>query len=180
MKKLIHLIIYNQITTSFIFIFILLINSEIYEFEIDNNETFGTLRRKAAEVMKIPKNDLLLVGKLEYSREFDSKKLSEIEGLDDDITLFAVFVVSSVDNIIWTIYVQNYSDSEIYEFEIDNNETFGTLRRKVAEEMKISFNDLILVVKLEYSKKFDSKILSEIEGLDDGITLFAVFKVGAI
>ena len=87
--------------------------------------------------MKIPKNDLLLVGKLEYSREFDSKKLSEIEGLDDYITLFAVFVVSSVDNIIWTIYVQNYSDSEIYEFKIDNNETFGTLRRKVAEEMKI-------------------------------------------
>ena len=82
--------------------------------------------------------------------------------------------------VLWTIYVQNYSDSEIYEFEIDNNETFGTLRRKVAEKMKISFNDLILVGKLEYSKKFDSKILSEIEGFYDDITLFAVFKVGAI
>ena len=153
-------------------------SGDIYEFEIDNNETFGALRRKAAEVVKIPKNDLLLVGKLEYWRKFDSKKLSEIEGLDDGITLFAVFVVSSVDNIIWTIYVQNYSDSEIYEFEIDNNETFGTLRRKVAEEMKISFNDLILVGKRDYWRIFDSKKLSEIEGLYDGSILYAVFQVG--
>ena len=152
-------------------------SGDIYDIEIDNNETFGTLRRKAAEVVKIPNNNLLLVGKLEYSREFDSKKLSEIEGLDDYITLFAVFVVSSVDNIIWTIYVQNYSDSEIYEFEIGNNETFGTLRRKVAEKMS---NDILLVGKQEYSREFDYKKLSEIEGLDDGITLFAVFKVGAI
>ena len=152
-------------------------SGDIYDIEIDNNETFGTLRRKAAEVVKIPNNNLLLVGKLEYSREFDSKKLSEIEGLYDDSTLFAVFVVSSVDNIIWTIYVQNYSDSEIYEFEIGNNETFGTLRRKVAEKMS---NDILLVGKQEYSREFDYKKLSEIEGLDDGITLFAVFKVGAI
>ena len=79
--------------------------------------------------------------------------------------------------VLWTIYVQNYSDSEIYEFEIDNNETFGTLRRKVAEKMS---NDILLVGKQEYSREFDYKKLSEIEGLDDGITLFAVFKVGAI
>ena len=133
-------------------------NHCLHFIEIDNNETFGTLRRKAAEVVKIPNNNLLLVGKLEYSREFDSKKLSEIEGLYDDSTLFAVFVVSSVDNIIWTIYVQNYSDSEIYEFEIDNNETFGTLRRKVAEKMS---NDILLVGKQEYSREFDYKKLNK-------------------
>ena len=149
-------------------------DSEIYEFEIDNNETFGTLRRKAAEVVKIPNNDLLLVGKLEYSREFDSKKLSEIEGLDDGIVLYPVIKVSSSHNIIWNIYVQCY-DSEIYEFEIDNNETFGTLRRKVAE--KIS-NDILLVGNQVYSREFDSKKLSEIEGLYDGSTLFACFPVG--
>ena len=151
-------------------------SGDIYDIEIDNNETFGTLRRKAAEVVKIPNNNLLLVGKLEYSREFDSKKLSEIEGLDDGIVLCPVIKVSSSHNIIWNIYVQCY-DSEIYEFEIDNNETFGTLRRKVAEKMS---NDILLVGKQEYSREFDYKKLSEIEGLDDGITLFAVFKVGAI
>ena len=142
--------------------------------EIDNNETFGNLRRKAAEVVKIPIKDLLLVGKIEYSREFDSKKLSEIEGLDDGIVLYPVIKVSSSHNIIWNIYVQCY-DSEIYEFEIDNNETFGTLRRKVAE--KIS-NDILLVGNQVYSREFDSKKLSEIEGLYDGSTLFACFPVG--
>ena len=149
-------------------------NSSFHFIEIDNNETFGTLRRKAAEVVKIPNNDLLLVGKLEYSREFDSKKLSEIEGLDDGIVLYPVIKVSSSHNIIWNIYVQCY-DSEIYEFEIDNNETFGTLRRKVAE--KIS-NDILLVGNQVYSREFDSKKLSEIEGLYDGSTLFACFPVG--
>ena len=149
-------------------------NSSFHFIEIDNNETFGTLRRKAAEKMEIPNNDLLLVGKLEYSREFDSKKLSEIEGLDDGIVLCPVIKVSSSHNIIWNIYVQCY-DSEIYEFEIDNNETFGTLRRKVAE--KIS-NDILLVGNQVYSREFDSKKLSEIEGLYDGSTLFACFPVG--
>ena len=67
--------------------------------EIDNNETFGNLRRKAAEVVKIPIKDLLLVGKIEYSREFDSKKLSEIEGLDDGSTLAAVFPVGDCHHI---------------------------------------------------------------------------------
>ena len=149
-------------------------SGDIYDIEIDNNETFGTLRRKAAEVVKIPNNDLLLVGKLEYSRKFDSKKLSEIEGLDDGIVLYPVIKVSSSHNIIWNIYVQCY-DSEIYEFEIDNNETFGTLRRKVAE--KIS-NDILLVGNQVYSREFDSKKLSEIEGLYDGSALFACFPVG--
>ena len=65
-------------------------SGDIYDIEIDNNETFGTLRRKAAEVVKIPNNNLLLVGKLEYWRQFYSKKLSEIEGLYDGCTLFAI------------------------------------------------------------------------------------------
>ena len=151
-------------------------NSSFHFIEIDNNETFGTLRRKAAEVVKIPNKDLLLVGKLEYSREFDSKKLSEIEGLDDGIVLYPVIKVSSSHNIIWNIYVQNcFNYSEIYEFEIDNNETFGTLRRKVAEKMS---NDILLVGNREYSREFDYKKLSEIEGLYDGITLIALYPVG--
>ena len=65
---------------------------------------------------------------------------------------------SKISNIIY-IYIrniQNYSDSEIYEFEIDNNETFGTLRRKVAEAVKIPNNSLILVGREEYSREFNS------------------------
>ena len=53
--------------------------------------------------------------------------------------------------VLWTIHVVQINGS-LHGIEIDNNETFGTLRRKVAEEMKIPNNDLILVVgDLEYS-----------------------------
>ena len=66
---------------------------EVHEFEIDNNETFGTLRRKVAEAVKIPNNSLILVGREEYSREFNSKILSKIEVFWDGVCLYAIFSI---------------------------------------------------------------------------------------
>ena len=151
---------------------------EIHEFEIDKNETVGTLRRKVAEALKMPINDLVLVSQDELSRLFDSKKLSEINGIFDGCTLLAVPEVCGGGGpfTIWTIFVQ--LNGELHEFKIDNNETFGTLRRKIAETLNMHINDLLLVSSKDYCRKFDSKKLSEIEGIDDGVTLYAVYQVG--
>ncbi len=79
--------------------------------------------------------------------------------------------------VLWTIYVHTTS-GDIYDIEIDNNETFGALRRKVAEKVEIPNDDLSLVGKRDYWREFDSKKLSEIEGLYDGCTLCAILQVG--
>ena len=64
--------------------------------------------------------------------------------------------------VLWTIYVQRYDTNEVEDFEIDSNETFSALRRKVANAMNVSFNALLLVGKNEYNGSYNSKKLSKI------------------
>ncbi len=80
---------------------------------------------------------------------------------------------------ILNIFVQNYYDlTEIESFEIDDQETFSSLRNKVANAFKINFNDLLIIGKAEYNYNYNSKKISEISGIYDQCTLFAVFQVG--
>lgn len=81
--------------------------------------------------------------------------------------------------VILNIFVQKYDDKSIVEsFEIDDQETFGSFRNKVAEKFNYNVIDLLLVGQQEYNGSFNSKKISEISGIKDQCTLFAVDHVG--
>ena len=77
----------------------------------------------------------------------------------------------------WTIYVQPYDGKGVEEIEIKNTQTFGEFRKKASEQVKISFNDLLLVGKKEYNGNYNSKKMNEIEGIFDQCSLYAVYSV---
>jgi len=80
--------------------------------------------------------------------------------------------------VLWQIFVHNYETNDIEVIEIDNNETFSTLRTKVSNAMNVPFNDLLITGREEYNGSFNSKKLSEIPGISDGCGLYAVYSVG--
>ena len=67
---------------------------ELYEFKIDSEKTFGELKRIICEKLNISFNDLILSGKLEYNSKYNSRKLKEIDGLYDQMTLYGVCQVT--------------------------------------------------------------------------------------
>lgn len=80
---------------------------------------------------------------------------------------------------ILNIFVQKYDDRTVIEcFEIDDQETFSSLRKKVAEKFNYNFNDLLIIGKVEYNGDYNSKKISEISGISDQCTLFASYQVG--
>ena len=79
--------------------------------------------------------------------------------------------------VLWTIYVQNIN-GELYDFEIDNEKTFGELKRIISEKIDIDYNDLTLVGQIEYDSSYNSSKLKEINGISDFATFYAVLKVG--
>lgn len=81
--------------------------------------------------------------------------------------------------VILNILVQSYNDfTQVESFQIDDQETFSSFRNKVANAFNINFNDLLIVGRVEYNGSFNSKKISEISGISDQCTLFAVYQVG--
>ena len=80
---------------------------------------------------------------------------------------------------ILNIFVQNYDDFTAVEcFEIDDQEPFISLRKKVAEKFNYNFNDLLIIGGVEYNGSYNSKKISEISGIYDQCTLLAKYEVG--
>ena len=81
--------------------------------------------------------------------------------------------------VMWTIFVQDYLDqSRLEAIEIDSEETFGTFRQKAANALGKDVVDLLLVSKIEYDGKYNSKKIREIDNLTNQMTFYAVFRVG--
>lgn len=66
--------------------------------EIDSEETFGTFRENAAKALGKNAVDLLLITTIEYDGKYNSKKISEINTITDEMTLYAVFQVGGGNN----------------------------------------------------------------------------------
>ena len=77
--------------------------------------------------------------------------------------------------VLWTIYIQ--LDCDIFEIEIDNEKTFGELRKIVSQKADVPYNDLELAGVENYGAKYKCIKLKEINGLYDQMTLFAIFQV---
>ena len=80
--------------------------------------------------------------------------------------------------VLWTIYILPTEESDVKEIEIDNQQTSGEFRKKVADSININSDDLLITGKEEYNYSFNSKKMCEIDGIYDNITLFAVYQVG--
>ena len=80
--------------------------------------------------------------------------------------------------VLWTIYVLPTEESEVKAIEIDSEQKFSAFRTKVSNAINVNFNDLLITGKEEYNASFNSKKLSEINGIYDQCTLFAVYQVG--
>ena len=80
---------------------------------------------------------------------------------------------------LWTIYVQSIKDNGMIEIEIDSESTFLEFRKKVADKIRVRWEDLILTSKKDYDSNYNSKKMSEIDQFDiyDQCTLMAVFAV---
>jgi hypothetical protein len=65
----------------------------IIEVEIDNEKTFSEFRRIVSQKINVNSNDLIFTGSQEYNYTFNSKKLKDIDGIYDQITLYAVYQV---------------------------------------------------------------------------------------
>ena len=79
---------------------------------------------------------------------------------------------------LWTIYVISW-DMNTIEIEIDSESTFLEFRKKVADKIRVRWEDLILTSKKDYDLNYNSKKMSEIDQFDiyDQCTLMAVFAV---
>ena len=81
--------------------------------------------------------------------------------------------------VLWTIYVQTITNNDILDIEIDSNSTFLEFRKKVANQIGLKWEDLVLASKKDYDFTYNSKKMEEIDSFDiyDQCTLMAVFAV---
>ena len=75
-----------------------------------------------------------------------------------------------------TIFVCGFDSDNIIEVTIDSEQTFWEFRKKTANMLKMNPNNLILAEKIEYDKSYNSKKMSEVTGIYDFMTLFAIFQ----
>ena len=66
---------------------------DIKEVVIDSEKTFGEFRRIVSSMINVNSNDLIFVGAQEYNYNFNSKKLKDISGIYDQVTLYAGYQV---------------------------------------------------------------------------------------
>ena len=149
--------------------------NKVSDIGIDNEKTFGELRKIVAETFGIDLATFsLVVNGYYFDRNNDSKKLKEIDGISNGCTLFVVIIKRE----LWTIYVQCNDQEDLIEIEIYNNQTFLELKNKVSKETDINANDLVLVGKKEYDYKYNSEKIIDIDGFYNEMTLYTVFKIG--
>lgn len=142
--------------------------------EIDNDKTFGELRKIVSERFDIILADLsLVVEGYCFNYEYDSKKLKDIDKISNGCLLYAIIFEPE----IWKIYIQKYDDlNEIIEVEINKNKTFYYFKKIVCEklDMQDSFNWIVLTGSKEYDSKYYSKKIKDIDALSDECTLYAL------
>ena len=129
------------------------LEGEIYSIEIDNEKTLEELRRMAAQEIGIRYEDLELVGNLEYNFHYNSKKLKEIDGINDQVILFAVMKVAGGGS--WLNKQINIKFIKLPQNIISNNgnpEIIGLLKLCLLKEasQKISENNLKKLPELVY------------------------------
>ena len=80
--------------------------------------------------------------------------------------------------VLWTIFVSPIEEDDVKEVEIHSEQTFGEFRRKVSNMLpNISSSELTFTADKEYNYEYNSKKMSEINGIFDQMTLFAVYQV---
>ena len=77
--------------------------------------------------------------------------------------------------VLWTIFI--LSNEDLIDIEIDNEKTFGELRKIVSQKLNLTCNDFILAGGEEYGAKYNFIKLKEISGIDDQATLYLVFQI---
>ena len=76
------------------------------------------------------------------------------------------------------IYVQSIDGEDLYEVEINENQTFWEFRKKVCELINQEPNDIILTADKEYNYEYNSKKIGDISTICDQMTFYAVYQVG--
>ena len=149
--------------------------NKLSDIGIDNEKTFGELRKIVAETFGIGLDTFsFVVNGYYFSCNNDSKKLKEIYEISNGCTLFVVIIKRK----LWTIYVQDYEKpNEIFDIEIYNNQTFLELRNEVSKKMKCNVNELMLVGNIEYDYKYNSEQIKDIDGLYNEMTLYGVIQL---
>ncbi len=152
-------------------IFIQSFDLNIYEVEIDCNKTFGELRKKVSEILNVKSANLLLLGQKEYDYKFNSIKIKEIDGIYAHVTLFPVIQCPIIED--WKIYI--FYLGQVNQVIISCDETFGQLRKIVSDLINVNINNLKLIIKGKvFDYRMDSKIIMQMEGMNDGINVIAI------
>ena len=140
--------------------------------EIDNDKTFGELRKLVCETFDIYLDDLsLVVEGYSFNYEYDSKKLKDIDNISNGCLLYVIIFTRD----IWNIYVDYYkNENEIIEIKINKNKTFGELRKIVCKKFDCSIDNKILVGRIQYGPHYYSKKLKDIDYFSDGYTLYLI------
>lgn len=79
--------------------------------------------------------------------------------------------------VMWLIYVHTLDNSDILEFNIDNQKTLLEFRKMVAPRVGLEYADLVLTGESQFNYVYNSKKLCEVPGLYDYCTLYAVFQI---
>ena len=69
------------------------IDGDLHEVEIQGNQTFWEFRKKACDLMGQNPNDVIFTADKEYNYDYNSKKINEIQGIEDNMTFYAVYQV---------------------------------------------------------------------------------------
>ena len=144
--------------------------NKLSDIGIDNEKTFGELRKIVAETFGIDFDTFSLVVNGYYiNNNNDSKKLKEIYEISNGCTLF----VAIIKRELWTIFVL-YGD-ETFDIEIYNNQTFLELKNEVSKKIKCNVQDLMLLPSIEYGKYYNSKQIKDIDDFYNEMILFASY-----
>ena len=144
---------------------------DIYEVEMDCNKTFGELRKKVSDILNMKSADLLLIREIEYDNKFNSIKIKEVDGIHDQVTLFAAYQCPIIED--WKIYILYLG--QINKVIITCDKTFGQLRKIVSDLINVNINNLKLKIKGKiFDYRMDSKIIMQMEGMNDGINIIAI------
>ena len=142
--------------------------------EIDNDKTFGELRKIVSETFDIYLADLsLVVEGYSFNYEYDSKKLKDIDKISNACLLYAIIFEPE----IWTMFVVETIHQDLIEIKINKNKTFYDFKKIVCEKLDCGIHELILVNTIEYGSEYDSKKIKDIDGLCDLCSFYAVLKM---
>lgn len=83
---------------------------------------------------------------------------------------------------IWKLYVESNTDDDIAIIEIDTNCTFLEFRKKAADAFGLNWKDLVLCIKKDYDKEYNSQTLEQMHDQDpyvikNGSTFYTVISI---